>query len=148
VSWLIAPPGTRIGEPGWQPLPPGITLNWDAYGGHPDLAVQQVLCPLSARPCERDCEDSPGAPQLAGLCERLGFTPMTRILRSTGLPFQVPDPVRGGTFLYCPWNEREVLSGGRVSHHFCGIKRVGWATGSRFRTLKAYQRHWRKQHGR
>jgi hypothetical protein len=140
-GWLIAPPGTRIGEPGWQPMPPGITLSWDAYGGHPDIAVQQVLCPLSMRRCERDCEDSPSA---AGLCERLGLAPMARILRSTGLPFPpVPDPVRGGTFYYCPWQE-EIPHGVRT----CGIKRYNWATGSRFRTLKAYQRHWRKHHGR
>jgi hypothetical protein len=30
----------------------------------------------------------------------------------------------------------------------CGIRHPGWATGTRFRTMRAYRRHWRKQHGR
>jgi hypothetical protein len=53
----------------------------------------------------------------------------------------VPPPVRGGTFLYCPWRKR--VPNGVMS---CGIPKVGWATGTRFRTLKAYQRHWRRCH--
>lgn len=57
----------------------------------------------------------------------------------------VPDPTRGGTFFYCPW-ERRVTTGGRISHWSCGAKKPGWATGSRFRTLAKYRRHYRKAH--
>lgn len=59
----------------------------------------------------------------------------------------VPEPVRGGTFFYCPWQERETLSGGRVDHHSCGVLKPGWATGTRFRTAAAYRRHYRRHHG-
>lgn len=53
----------------------------------------------------------------------------------------VPLPVRGGTFLYCPW--RKEIPHGVMS---CGAGRVGWATGTRFRTPRAYRRHWRRCH--
>ena len=53
----------------------------------------------------------------------------------------VPLPVRGGTYLYCPWQKE--VSHGVMS---CGTLRPGWATGSRFRTLKSYHRHWRRCH--
>lgn len=57
-----------------------------------------------------------------------------------------PEPKRGGTFLYCPWNERQAGTDGRVSHWYCGVLKVGWATGTRFRTPRAYRRHWRRCH--
>lgn len=59
----------------------------------------------------------------------------------------VPPPIRGGTYFYCPWNEtvRET-AGGRVTHWACGVLHVGWATGTRFRTEKAYRRHYRRDH--
>jgi hypothetical protein len=53
----------------------------------------------------------------------------------------VPVPIKGGTYLYCPW-QKEVPNGAMS----CGVPRVGWATGTRFRTLKAYRRHWRRHH--
>jgi hypothetical protein len=53
----------------------------------------------------------------------------------------VPDPIRGGTFFYCPWIER--LSGGLRS---CGVGHVTWATGTRFRSARAYRRHYRRCH--
>ena len=53
----------------------------------------------------------------------------------------IPPPITGGTFHYCPWRER--IKGGVVS---CGVRKWGWATGTRFRTLAAYRRHWRKCH--
>jgi hypothetical protein len=53
----------------------------------------------------------------------------------------VPLPVRGGTFLYCPW--RKKVPDGIMA---CGVLRPGWATGTRFRTPKAYRRHWRRCH--
>lgn len=34
------------------------------------------VCPVSGQPCTRNCENSPENPELAGLCERLGFAPM------------------------------------------------------------------------
>lgn len=58
----------------------------------------------------------------------------------------VPDPIRGGTWFYCPWQEIRT-EGGRASHVSCGIRRWNWASGSRFRTAAAYRRHYRKQHG-
>jgi hypothetical protein len=63
---------------------------------------------------------------------------------TTALP--VPDPVRGGTYLYCPWEEREVKPGGLIRHWSCGVLKPGWAAGTRFRTLSAYRRHWRRRH--
>jgi hypothetical protein len=35
-----------------------------------------LLCPVSGRRCGRNCEESPENPELAGLCERLGFARM------------------------------------------------------------------------
>lgn len=35
-----------------------------------------LVCPVSGRQCERNCEESPENPLFAGLCERLGFAPM------------------------------------------------------------------------
>lgn len=54
----------------------------------------------------------------------------------------VPNPIRGGTFYYCPWEERP-RPGTVVS---CGIRKPGWATGTRFRTDRAYRHHYRKDH--
>jgi hypothetical protein len=56
-----------------------------------------------------------------------------------------PEPKRGGTFLYCPWEEREVKSAGRVTFWSCGMVRRRYS-GTRFRTLRAYRRHWRRDH--
>lgn len=39
---------------------------------------------------------------------------------------EIPSPKRGGTFLYCPWDLH------------------AWS--ARFRTAKAYRRHWRRYH--
>jgi len=39
-------------------------------------APARLSCPVSGRPCGRNCEQSPENPELAGLCERLGFPPM------------------------------------------------------------------------
>jgi hypothetical protein len=36
------------------------------------------LCTLSGQPCTRNCEESPENPELARLCERLGFAPMMK----------------------------------------------------------------------
>lgn len=60
-------------------------------------------------------------------------TALTRLL--------VPEPVRGGTYLYCPW--RKKVPDGIMA---CGVLRPGWATGTRFRTTRAYRRHWRRHH--
>lgn len=54
----------------------------------------------------------------------------------------IPEPVRGGTFYYCPWQKK--IPHGLES---CGILHPGWATGTRFRTARAYRRHYRKCHG-
>lgn len=54
----------------------------------------------------------------------------------------VPNPIRGGTFYYCPW--QETTKPGTVTS--CGIKKPGWATGTRFRTDQAYRHHYRKYH--
>lgn len=54
---------------------------------------------------------------------------------------EAPEPIRGGTFFYCPWAER--IPRGAVS---CGAGHVGWATGTRFRTARAFRRHWRRFH--
>jgi len=51
----------------------------------------------------------------------------------------IPPPITGGTFHYCPY-EMPDLHGLPT--------RPGWATGTRFRTLAAYRRHWRKCHSR
>jgi hypothetical protein len=67
------------------------------------------------------------------------YDPEDLIERLTAL--LVPLPIRGGTFLYCPW--RKKIPHGVMS---CGIGHVGWATGTRFRTPKAYRRHWRRCH--
>ena len=52
----------------------------------------------------------------------------------------VPDPKRGGTFLYCPWTEERP---GHVS--VCGAANLK-RTGARFRSLAKYRRHWRRAH--
>lgn len=58
-----------------------------------------------------------------------------------GLIVITPPPRRGGTFLICPWI---------VSEDFPGGVRVTWCAqgrrGTRFRTMKAYRRHWRRYH--
>jgi hypothetical protein len=53
-----------------------------------------------------------------------------------------PEPKRGGTFLYCPWTMTE---GRHRTRHSCGAVFHGY-TGTRFRTLRAYRRHWRRTH--
>jgi hypothetical protein len=67
------------------------------------------------------------------------YDPEDLIERLTAL--LVPVPVRGGTYLYCPWRKR--VPNGVMS---CGVLRAGWATGTRFRTPRAYRRHWRRCH--
>ena len=47
TTWLIAPPGTRIGEPGWFRPPRRLTLAWGIDGTMPPYAVQRngvLLC--------------------------------------------------------------------------------------------------------
>lgn len=39
--WLVAPPGTRLDEPGWREPWPGLTLRWGINGERPPLAVQR-----------------------------------------------------------------------------------------------------------
>lgn len=46
----------------------------------------------------------------------------------------VPEPRRGGTFLYCPWEDRQERG-------------IYWCQATRMRTLRAYRRHWRRYHG-
>jgi hypothetical protein len=46
----------------------------------------------------------------------------------------IPEPKRGGTFLYCPLNDS------------CGMVHSRYS-GSRFRTLKNYYKHWIRFHG-
>jgi hypothetical protein len=41
TTWLVAPPGTAIGEPGWREPWPGLTLSWSIGGEMPALAVQR-----------------------------------------------------------------------------------------------------------
>jgi hypothetical protein len=41
VTYLIAAPGTRVGDPGWHKIPPGLVLRWDAKGTMPAFAVQR-----------------------------------------------------------------------------------------------------------
>lgn len=41
VTILVAPPGTRIGEPGWRSPYPGETFSWDINGEMPHMAVQR-----------------------------------------------------------------------------------------------------------
>jgi hypothetical protein len=62
-------------------------------------------------------------------------------LRVAAYLHDVPAPIRGGTFFYCPWFER-----GRGYYTTCGVRKYNWATGSRFRTAAAYRRHYRKYH--
>jgi hypothetical protein len=50
----------------------------------------------------------------------------------------VPEPVRGGTWIYCRHSWRDTRPGGGVTHYTCL---------SRFRRAKKYRRHWRKFHG-
>jgi hypothetical protein len=39
--YLIAPPGTRVGDSGWREVPPGLVLRWDNKGTVPAFAVQR-----------------------------------------------------------------------------------------------------------
>ena len=60
-------------------------------------------CPVSGDRCTRNCENSPENPELAGLCERLGFAPMQPAFASapsvSGSPEAEPlVPVDGGEF--------------------------------------------------
>ena len=52
----------------------------------------------------------------------------------------VPPPRRGGTYLYCPWEKWA----GFGSVTVCTRSRR--CNGTRFRTLAAYRRHWRRHH--
>jgi hypothetical protein len=51
----------------------------------------------------------------------------------------VPPPIRGGTFLYCPWETRPGPARGSVNC-YKGNKRT------RFRTESKYRQHYRKHH--
>jgi hypothetical protein len=60
--------------------------------------VTGLLCPASGEHCTRNCGQSPENPALAGLCERLGFTPMTAREKEKsmeypedGTPFELDD---------------------------------------------------------
>lgn len=55
---------------------------------------------------------------------------------------QVPEPKRGGTWVYCPW-ERVVPVG---LESCAGGPPNGWGP-RRFRTAKQYRRHYRRHHG-
>jgi hypothetical protein len=48
TTWLIAPPGTRIGYPGWFRPPPGLVLHWDVNGQIPPFAVSRNSVLLSS----------------------------------------------------------------------------------------------------
>lgn len=50
----------------------------------------------------------------------------------------VPEPVRGGTWIYCR-HEWSVVRSGRRTYFSCL---------SRFRKASKYRRHWRKYHAR
>lgn len=39
-DYLIAPPGTPVGAPGWRKPPPGFTATWTLTEG-PDVAIQR-----------------------------------------------------------------------------------------------------------
>jgi hypothetical protein len=58
--YLIAPPGTRLDEPGWQEPPPGLTLTWTIEGEHPDLAVQRDGVLINTGLPYRELEESAG----------------------------------------------------------------------------------------
>ncbi len=49
----------------------------------------------------------------------------------------VPEPKRGGTWLYCRHSWRETGSGGTVTHYSCLF---------RTKRRKTYRRHWRRRH--
>lgn len=53
-----------------------------------ERGLVELLCPVSDLPCERNCEESPENPGLAGLCERLGFAPMAKSPPEKGLHLQ------------------------------------------------------------
>lgn len=53
----------------------------------------------------------------------------------------VPEPKRGGTYLICPWIVSEGIPGG-VRVTWCAQGRKG----TRFRSAKAFRRHWRRHH--
>jgi hypothetical protein len=57
-----------------------------------------------------------------------------------------PPPKRGGTFVYCPWAHVEKRTG-RTEVTLCASEAQGVVLDyTRFRTEKAYRRHWRRQH--
>jgi hypothetical protein len=60
-----------------------------------------------------------------------------------GYLHQVPPPIKGGTFFYCPC-QRETAR----SLVIYDILKPGRATCSRFRTAAAYRRHYRRYHER
>lgn len=55
-----------------------------------------------------------------------------------------PEPKRGGTFLHCPWTLTGLVDG-EVTARPCSAVFRGYA-GARFRTRRAYRRHWRRYH--
>jgi hypothetical protein len=40
-EWMYAPAGTAVDEPGWQPIPAGMTFTLDRAGWHPPVAVKR-----------------------------------------------------------------------------------------------------------
>lgn len=59
----------------------------------------------------------------------------------------IPEPKRGGTFLYCRvFVEREVTKLDRLGRKTRYTERKQVACNRRFRILKRYRRHWRKFH--
>jgi len=82
TTWLIAPPGTRIGEPGWMRPWPGLMLLWERNGVvvAPPYAVQRngvMLCTgLPLRGCAEWAElpECPECLTLAGLHHDPGCT--------------------------------------------------------------------------
>jgi hypothetical protein len=59
-------------------------------GSASSLPEAEPSCPVSGAACTRNCRESPERPELAGLCERLGFAPM----RAAGPPEADPRPWR------------------------------------------------------
>jgi len=66
------------------------------------------------------------------------FTATGKLLPLTG----VPAPKRGGTWVYCTW--KRPITGGQES---CAGGPPHGHGPMRFRTGKAYRRHWRQAHG-
>jgi hypothetical protein len=121
-SWDINQTGWAYREP--SSLPDVMAAHWAQPGTNIRADVQAMM-----RQWEDDALD-------IGI---VIYDPEDLIERLTAL--LVPLPIRGGTYLYCPWRKR--IPYGVMS---CGVGHVGWATGTRFRTERAYRRHWRQHH--